>query len=67
VGEGQSAISPELSEEIDAQLEAAENELAAAGRTRHVEADLKVPNTLGPETHVYGTMAVHLYAKPQTN
>jgi hypothetical protein len=28
-----------------------------------IEADLKLPNALGPETHAYQTMAVHLYMK----
>lgn len=27
------------------------------------DADLRLPNAVGPETHVYGTMAVHLYMR----
>lgn len=38
----------------------------AAGTPRvpvAIEADLTLPNALGPETHAYQTMAVHLYMK----
>ena len=28
-----------------------------------VDVDLNVPGALGPETHVYGSMAIHLYMR----
>lgn len=34
-----------------------------APKTPQVPVELAVPGTLGPETHVYGGMAVHFYAK----
>jgi 16S rRNA (guanine966-N2)-methyltransferase len=57
-------------DDFEAQLEAAEKALEEAGvvvpKPTVVDADLTLPRALGPETHVYHTMAVHLYArKPQ--
>ena len=36
---------------------------AGTTKTIHLDVDLTLPNALGPETHIYGTMAVHLYMK----
>lgn len=36
---------------------------ASITKTVHRDVDLSIPNALGPETHKYGTMAVHLYMK----
>lgn len=33
------------------------------GKPVRMQADLSLPNALGPETHVYHTMAVHLYMR----
>lgn len=49
-------------DEIDAKLAAAEAELMLPVRKR-IDVDLKLPNALGPETHIYTTMAIHLYGK----
>jgi 16S rRNA (guanine966-N2)-methyltransferase len=49
-------------DEIDAKLAAAEAEILQPGQTR-IDADLALPNAVGPETHVYHGMAIHLYAK----
>jgi hypothetical protein len=35
----------------------------AAAKPVRVQADLALPNALGPESHVYHTMAVHLYMR----
>lgn len=43
---------------------ALENEATPPPRAR-VDVDLKVAGALGPETHVYGTMAIHLYMRDQ--
>ncbi|MBX3318204.1 MAG: 16S rRNA (guanine(966)-N(2))-methyltransferase RsmD [Phycisphaeraceae bacterium] len=46
----------------DAALEAFEEELArATGQAPRNEIDLSIPGAIGPETHVYGTTALHLY------
>ncbi len=47
---------------LDAQLDAAEQALNIVPIKR-VEADLRLPNAIGPETHDYQTMAIHLYAR----
>jgi 16S rRNA (guanine(966)-N(2))-methyltransferase RsmD len=47
---------------LDAQLDAAEQALNIVPIKR-VEADLTLPNAVGPETHNYQTMAIHLYAR----
>lgn len=49
-------------DDLDAQLDAAEQALNIVPVTR-VDADLSIPNAVGPETHLYHTMAVHLYAR----
>jgi 16S rRNA (guanine966-N2)-methyltransferase len=49
-------------DEIDAKLAAAEAELMQPVR-RKVEVDLTLPGIVGPETHVYHSMAVHLYGR----
>lgn len=52
-------------EPIEEELEAAE-EVEAADVIQppmSVRADLKIANAKGPETHLYGSMAVHLYMK----
>ncbi len=36
---------------------------AAAPKPNKVAADMRLPNAVGPETHVYHGMAVHLYAR----
>lgn len=38
----------------------------AAPATLRVDVDLKLPGGVGPETHVYHTMAVHLYMREKT-
>lgn len=54
-------------DEFESQLEAAERALREAGvvgpQPTLVDVDLALPRALGPETHVYHTMAVHLYAR----
>lgn len=46
----------------DAALEAFEAELARAGQPApRPDIDLSIPGALGPETHPYGTTAIHLY------
>jgi hypothetical protein len=49
-------------DEIDAKLAAAEAQLLLPVRKR-IEVDLTLPNAIGPETHTYTTMAVHLYTR----
>ncbi|MCX5690582.1 MAG: hypothetical protein NTV94_12510, partial [Planctomycetota bacterium] len=49
-------------DEIDAKLAAAEAELMLPVRKR-IAVNLTLPNAIGPETHTYTTMAIHLYAK----
>lgn len=52
--------------DLDAEPEEGEEIASDAGTPRTpaaVEADLKLPNALGPETHAYQTMAVHLYMR----
>ena len=39
---------------------------AGITKTIHLDVDLTLPNALGPETHIYGTTAVHLYMKKQS-
>jgi len=53
-------------EDADDALDAFEAELAeGAGKAKGVpvKVDLSIENTVGPETHEYGTTAVHLYMK----
>jgi 16S rRNA (guanine(966)-N(2))-methyltransferase RsmD len=47
------------------ELDAFEAELAraAASAPKPIDVDLKLAGALGPETHVYGTTAVHLYQR----
>jgi len=45
--------------ELDAEL----NDEQAPPPKKRVDVDLKLPGALGPETHVYGTMAIHLYMR----
>lgn len=57
-------LDDEAIEEIQAEAEEdsrePENE---APKSPRVKVELVVPGTLGPETHVYGSMAVHFYAR----
>jgi 16S rRNA (guanine966-N2)-methyltransferase len=52
-------------EPIEEELEAAEEVESAEviQPPMSVRADLTIPNAKGPETHLYGSMAVHLYMK----
>lgn len=50
-------------EDADAVLEAFEAELAATPAAQRVEPTLSIDGAIGPETHPYGTTAVHLYMK----
>lgn len=57
-------LDEEAIEEIqaDAEEETIEPQ-SETSKAPRVQVDLAVPGTLGPETHVYGSMAVHFYAK----
>jgi len=49
-------------DDADDELDAFEAEVArAAANARPIDAELKLPGALGPETHVYRNTAVHLY------
>lgn len=66
-GQGPETVSIDLSDEgADAALDAFEAELeAAAARIKGAAVDvpLEIEGAVGPETHAYGTTAVHLYMK----
>jgi 16S rRNA (guanine(966)-N(2))-methyltransferase RsmD len=47
----------------DSSLEPSAEEDKDSMPPRSVKADLTLPNAKGPETHAYGSMAVHLYMK----
>ncbi len=49
--------------EDEAELEEVEGALEAVTRRRQ-PGDLLIPGTVGPETHPYGSTAVHLYMRP---
>lgn len=71
VGHGKHAggPTPDDLDEPDPEEEPLEPEETAdpeAPKPTRVDADLSIPNTLGPETHRYGTMAVHFYARPRS-
>lgn len=51
------------SEEIDEPAEDVEAELPEAVKPVWIDVDLKLPNAVGPETHAYHSMAVHLYMR----
>ncbi len=67
--EERSASSPltpsqrEAIEQLDRKLAQVESEIEHAAPVKGVDADLTLPNAIGPETHVYHGMAIHLYAK----
>ncbi|MFG0259563.1 MAG: RsmD family RNA methyltransferase [Phycisphaerales bacterium JB041] len=44
-------------------VEIIELDAAAPPAKKRVDVDLKLPGALGPETHEYGTMAIHLYMR----
>jgi 16S rRNA (guanine966-N2)-methyltransferase len=55
-------VERELSpEELEAELAGDDDDLPQAPRV--LRPDLAIPGALGPETHIYGTMAVHLYMR----
>lgn len=62
--EGSEALREQL-ERMDEKLANAEAALALPAR-KVVSVDLSVANAIGPETHGYTTMAVHLYARRPT-
>ncbi|MBK7403672.1 MAG: RsmD family RNA methyltransferase [Phycisphaerales bacterium] len=43
--------------------EGLEDELTPARQAQFEPVDLRIPGAIGPETHVYGTTAVHLYMR----
>jgi len=47
----------------DAALDSFERDLVRASKPQHVDGDLTFASADGPETHVYGTTAVHLYMR----
>lgn len=47
--------------------EADEPETPAAPRTASRPASLAIPGTVGPESHLYKTQAIHLYARPRAD
>ncbi len=49
----------------DTALDAFEAELARTPTVRRADPDLSIEGAIGPETHDYGTTAVHLYMKKQ--
>ncbi len=53
----------EALEQLDRKLAKVESEIEQAAPAKGVDADLTLPNALGPETHVYHGMAIHLYTK----
>ena len=57
-------LDDEAIEEIQAEAEDETREpKSETSKAPRVKVELVVPGTLGPETHVYGSMAVHFYAK----
>lgn len=58
----------DLDEMDDAEIDAVEAELAGmtGGRAEPVAVDLAMENAEGPETHAYGSTAIHLYMRKQT-
>lgn len=57
-------LDDEAIEEIRAESEEEAREpKSEAPKAPRVQVELAVPGTLGPETHVYGSMAVHFYAR----
>lgn len=50
-------------EDSDAALDAFEAELARTPSAQRIDPDLSIDGAIGPETHDYGTTAVHLYMK----
>ncbi|MBL8963668.1 MAG: RsmD family RNA methyltransferase [Phycisphaeraceae bacterium] len=48
-------------DEIDAREELALREAAQRPKPLRITPELSIPGAIGPETHAYGTMAVHLY------
>ncbi|MEI7658425.1 MAG: RsmD family RNA methyltransferase [Phycisphaerae bacterium] len=53
----------EAIKQLDRKLAQAESEIEQATPVKGVDADLTLPNAVGPETHLYHGMAIHLYAK----
>lgn len=53
----------DLDEADDAELERLEREFMGGGEGKFDEVDLGFDNAVGPETHNYGSMAVHLYMR----
>ena len=62
--ESEPAPAPKRRKPIDAEAEILDlDDEPAVPPKKRVDVDLKLPGALGPETHVYGTMAIHLYMR----
>lgn len=64
--EDQTEQDPEEAEDADGGAEAEEPPGAEAAVQR-IPGDLSFPNAVGPETHVYSAMAVHLYMRKRAD
>ncbi|MCC6428808.1 MAG: RsmD family RNA methyltransferase [Phycisphaerales bacterium] len=56
-------LTEEEIDKLDAQDQEASELKAQAPKLQRIDPDLTIPGAIGPETHEYGTMAVHLYQR----
>lgn len=54
-------LTDEELDQLDTRDEQAAREAARQPKPERLAVDLAIPGAIGPETHAYGTMAVHLY------